>query len=231
MDNTRMLLVSDDREAGRIWAYVLGQRRLEITTARSVEDALQRWAEEGGFDLVVIDVYTSQLDGIGLCRCLRAEAMAPILLFTPRSDEAYILEVYRAGADECVVKPISPSLFLAKVNAWLRLSWAIATDTLDGLKAGNLYLDPTRREVKNGSGSAVRLTNLEFRLLYLLMSHRGRILESGVIVDRVWGYTSCDESALLKNAVYRLRRKIENDPGHPHYIQTVAGIGYVFEPG
>ena len=230
MKNTKVLLVSDDPEAGRIWAYVLGQRRLEITTARSAEDALKRWAE-GGFDLVVIDVCTSQLDGVGLCRRLRAEAIAPILLFTPRSDEAYILEAYRAGADECVVKPISPSLFLAKVNAWLRLSWAIATDTLDGLKAGDLCLDPARREVKNGSGSAVRLTSLEFRLLYLLMSHRGRILESDVIVDRVWGYTNCDESALLKNAIYRLRRKIENDPRQPHYIQTVAGIGYVFEPG
>jgi len=229
MNNTKVLLVSDDPEAGRIWAYVLGQRRLEITTARSAEDALNRWAE-GGFDLVVIDVYTSQLDGIGFCRRLRAEAIVPILMFTPRSDEAYVLEAYRAGAGECVVKPISPSLFLAKVNAWLRLSWAIATDTLDGLKAGDLCLDPARREVKNGSESAVRLTNLEFRLLYLLMSHRGRILESGVIVDRVWGYTDCDESALLKNAVYRLRRKIEKDPGQPHYIQTVAGIGYVFEP-
>ncbi len=230
MDNTKVLLVSDDPEAGRIWAYVLGQRRLEITTVRSVEDALKRWAE-GGFDLVVIDVYTCQLDGIGLCRRLRAEAIAPILLFTPRSDEAYILQAYRAGADECVAKPISPSLFLAKVNAWRRLSWAIAPDTLDGLKAGNLCLDPARREVKNGSGSAVRLTNLEFRLLYLLMSHRGRVLESEVIIDRVWGYTDCDESALLKNAVYRLRRKIEDDPGQPSYIQTVAGIGYVFEPG
>jgi DNA-binding response OmpR family regulator len=231
VNNTRMLLVTDDPEAGRIWAYVLGQQRSEIIAARSAEDALKRWEEEGGFDLIVIDVYTSQLNGIALCRRLRAEAIAPILLFTPRTDEAYILQAYRAGADECVVKPISPSLFVAKVNAWLRLSWTIATDTLDGLKAGTLYLDPSRREVKNGSGSAVRLTNLEFRLLYLLMSHRGRILESEVIVNRVWGYTDGDEGALLKNAVYRLRRKIENDPGQPRYIQTVAGIGYVFEPG
>jgi len=231
MDHTKLLLVSDDPEAGRIWAHVLGQRRLEITAARSVEDALKRWAKEGGFDLVVIDAYTCQLDGIGLCRRLRSEAIAPILLFTTTSDEAYILEAYRAGVDECVVKPVSPSLFLAKVNAWLRLSWAVAADTLEGLRAGNLCLDPTRREVKNGSGSAVRLTNLEFRLLYLLMSHHSRILESATIVDRVWGYTDCDESVLLKNAVYRLRRKIEDNPGQPRYIQTVAGIGYVFEPG
>ena len=230
MNNTRMLLISDDSEAGRMWAYAVGQKKLEITTARSAQDALKHWAE-AGFDLVVIDIYSRQLDGIDVCRRLRPETIAPILLFTPRGDEAYVLEAYRAGADECVVKPISPSLFLAKVNAWRRVSWTIATDTLDGLKAGNLCLDPTRREVKNGSGSAVRLTNLEFRLLSLLMSHRGRTLESEMIVGRVWGYTDCDESALLKNAVYRLRRKIENDPRQPRYIQTVAGIGYVFEPG
>jgi DNA-binding response OmpR family regulator len=229
MDNIRVLLVSDDPEAGRIWAHILGQMGLQITTARSADDAWTCWAE-GGSDLVVIDAYTSQLDGIGFCRRLRSEAIAPTLLFTPRNDEAYLLEAYRAGVDECVVKPISPWLFLAKVNAWLRLSWATSVDALDGLKAGDLCLDSARREVKTRSGSAVRLTNLEFRLLYLLMSHRGRTLESEVIVDRVWGYTDCDEGALLKNAVYRLRRKIENDPGRPRYIQTVAGIGYVFEP-
>lgn len=229
MENAKMLLISDDPEAGRIWTYTLGQKRLEITTARSVEDALQHWGE-AGFDLIVIDVYTRHLDGVDACRRLRFEAIAPILLFTPQSDEVYILEAYRAGADECVAKPISPSLFLAKVNAWRRVSRAIAIDTLSELKAGDLCLDPARRDVKKGSGSAVRLTRLEFRLLYLLMSHRGQILQSEVIVDRVWGYTDCNQSALLKNAVYRLRRKIEKEPRQPRYIQTVAGIGYVFEP-
>jgi DNA-binding response OmpR family regulator len=229
VDNTKVLLISDDPEAGRIWAYVLGQRRLEVITARSIEDALKCWTE-GGLDLAIIDVCTGQLDGIALCRRLRPEAIAPILLFTPRSDEVYILEAYRAGVDECVEKPISPSLFLAKVDAWRRVSCTIAAETLDGLRAGTFSLDPARREVRNGSGPAVRLTNLEFRLLYLLMSHHGRILESEVIIDRVWGYRDYGERASLKNAVYRLRRKIENDPGQPRHIQTVAGIGYVFEP-
>jgi DNA-binding response OmpR family regulator len=78
-------------------------------------------------------------------------------------------------------------------------------------------------------GSAVKLTNLEFRLLHLLMAHPGQVLEAGVIIDRVWGYPDTGDSVLLKNLVYRLRQKVEPEPGEPRYIGTVAGVGYAFQ--
>lgn len=229
MVNARVLLVSDDPEMRGIWAYALRQRRVEVVLAGSARDALDRWAE-GTFDLIAIDVCTSQLDGIDLCRRLRAEAANPILLLTPGRNEAHVLETYQAGVDECIVKPVSPSLFLAKIGAWLRHSWTVPAEALNGLQVGDVRLEPARREVVTATGSVVRLTNLEFRLLHFLMVRRGQVLEPDVIIDRVWGYAGGGDSAALKNIVYRLRHKIEPDPSRPRYIQTVAGEGYTFQP-
>lgn len=222
-----VLLVSDDPSVGQIWAFALRQMGTEPVAIRTAPEALQRWVE-GAFDLIIIDVHSQQLDGINLCRQLRTEAVNPILLFTPVADEAHVLEAYQAGADECVVKPVSPSLFVAKVRAWLRRSWTMPAEALGCLQAGDLNLDPGGRMVKAAGGSSVKLTNLEFRLLYLLMRHPGQVLPSDLIVDRVWGYQAGGDSALLKNVVYRLRRKIEPEPGQPKYIETVAGEGYSF---
>jgi DNA-binding response OmpR family regulator len=230
MMGARVLLVSDEPEAGRIWAFALQQMGLETILTSGIQDALQEWAA-GPFDLVVIDVHTPHLDGVDLCRRVRAEAANPILLFTPESDEAHVLKAYQAGVDECVVKPISPTLFLAKVRAWLRRSWTVPAGALDCLQAGDLRLDPPRRVVVTPSGETIKLSSLEFRLLHLLMIHRGQVLPSDLIIDRVWGYAGGGDSTLLKNLVYRLRHKIELDPGQPGYIQTVAGEGYAFQPG
>lgn len=128
------------------------------------------------------------------------------------------------------MKSIGPPLFLAKARAWLRRSWTISAETLNSVQMDDLCLNPARREVVTASGSTAKLTNLEFRLLYFLMSHRGQVLESDLIVDRVWGYDGGGESALLKSLVYRLRRKIEDEPDHPRYIHTVTGVGYTFDP-
>jgi DNA-binding response OmpR family regulator len=225
----RALLVSDDAETGHTWAFALGQRGLEVVLVDSAEDALHKWAAET-FDLVIVDDHTLHLEGVDVCRRLRAEAVNPILLLTPSHNEADLLKAYEAGVDECIAKPISPPLFLAKVKAWLRRSWTLPAEALDNLRAGDLQLDPTRRELVTETGAVINLTNLEFRLLQLLMSHPGQVLESDLIVDRVWGYTGGGDSVLLKNLVYRLRRKIEPEPSEPRCIETVSGQGYTFHP-
>lgn len=225
--NTRVLFVCDDLEIGRIWGYALGQRNLDAVLVGSAAEAMLCWEDEV-FDLIVIDVYTCQLDGVDLCRKLRTEAVIPILLLTTKSDESHILEAYQGGVDECMVKPVSPPIFLAKIRAWLRRSWTVAAEVLDCLQMGDLLLDPAQRQVVTATGDAVRLTNLEFRLLHLLMSHQNHVLVSDVIINRVWGYNGCGDSVVLKNMIYRLRRKIEADPSHPRYIQTVNGVGYTF---
>ncbi len=229
MINARVLFVSDDLETAQLWAFGLNQKGLETVVARSAREALDYWAKDT-YDLIIINVYSAQIDGIELCRCLRTEIVNPILLFTHSSDESYLLAAYEAGADECVVKPIGVRLFLAKVMAWLRRSWTVPAEALDTVQAGELRLDPARRQLTKPDETVVKLTNLEFRLLHLLMTHQGQVLETNTIVERVWGFSGSGDSTLLKNVVYRLRRKIEADPGQPRYLQTMAGEGYAIAP-
>lgn len=227
--NAKVMIVCDDPDTCQIWAHSLRQKGIEVIATGSAELVIKQWAEEIP-DLVVIDVNTPELDGIALCLRLREEAVVPILLFTPRNNESHILEAYQAGVDECVAKPVSPALFLAKVKVWLRRSWTIPAESLEVVQISDLHLDPYARQVRRDTGDSVRLTNLEFRLLYLLMKNPGRILETEYIVERVWGYHGEGNSHLLKNLVYRLRRKIEPDQHHTLYLHTESGIGYKFQP-
>ncbi len=168
---------------------------------------------------------------IALCNSLRGESITPILMITDRQDESHILAAYKAGVDECVTKPVSPGLFLAKVTAWLRRSWTLPAEALDGVKAGELRLDPVRRMVENSAGQQIKLTNLEFRLLHVLMTNPGWTLETNVLIERVWGYRGDGDTNLLKNVVYRLRRKLEADLDNPSLILTDPGVGYKYFPG
>ncbi len=209
---------------------MLRQRRLEVFQARTSEDALQAWQDEIP-DLIVIDAPCVQVDPVALCRQIRAESVIPLLLLLQAQNEEKILDAYRAGADEVIIKPVSPAMFLAKINAWLRRTWTIPAEALETLNVGELSLDPARRKVFLAGGDSVKLTNLEFRLLHVLMAHPGWVLESDSLVERVWGYSGDGDKTLLKNVVYRLRRKLESDPARPRYILTEPGAGYKFRAG
>jgi DNA-binding response OmpR family regulator len=223
----RILLVSDDPETGRVWSFSIQQKGWKCLLVDLTDDALAVLNEDG-FDLIVIDVRRRLFEGLELCERLRTEAVIPILFLTAQGDEAQVLEAYDAGASECVVKPVGPAVFLAKVQAWLRVSWVIAGETLGALEVGGLFLDPIRRGVVTPRADFIRLSNLEFRVLYLLMNNCDRAMETETLVDRVWGYHATDGSVLLKNVVYRLRHKLEPNPSRPRHITTVPGVGYMF---
>jgi len=223
----RVLVASDDPDTARVWAYLLREKGLSVQLAASTGEALRLWEEQIP-DLIVIDTH-SDPEGLQTLGQLRAETIVPILFITSRNDEAHILEAYQAGADECAVKPVSPALFWAKVRAWLRRTWSVPAEGLDSLQTGELRLDPAHRQVVLGQEQVVKLTNLEFRVLHLLMSHPGWVMNTDDIVQRVWGYYGNGDRDLLKNVVYRLRRKIDPDPQNPRYIFTEAGLGYRFQ--
>jgi len=222
----KVLLVSDDVEGGQFWADALRRCGADVGVAWSAREALDAW-EQGGSDLILVDAY-AHLYGVALCRHLRSQAVNPILLLAPEGDEACLLEGYRAGADECVLKPIGPTVLLAKVNAWLRHRGTVRAEALDAVESGGMRLDPQRREIVLGSGAAVGLSNLELRVLYLLMAHRGQVLSSDVIMVGAWGHDGSGETRALRNVIHRLRRKIELDPRHPLILWTAAGKGYSF---
>jgi len=223
----KVFVVCDQKDTAPVWGYILRQQGLRVILEPSLEKAIDRWTTEIP-DLVVLDVDGPQAERIDLYQKFRAVSVAPILLFLPTYHETEILEAYSAGVDEVVIKPISPALFLAKIIAWMRRSWTVPTAELSQVRAGKHRLDPARRCMIDPDGRDVRLTNLEFRLLHLLMSRPGHVFSAEDIIEAIWGGYGNGDQVLLKNVVYRLRRKIEPDPGRPAYLQTWQG-GYSFQ--
>jgi DNA-binding response OmpR family regulator len=223
----KVFVVCDRSDTAPVWGYILREQGLTVVMEASLEQALDRWAVEIP-DLVVIDVDVSKKNPMDLYKKFRAVSVAPILLFLPTHHETQILEAYAAGVDEVVVKPISPAIFLAKILAWGRRSWTLPIENLSLLRAGEYKLEPSRRCLIKPDGVEARLTNLEFRLLHILMGRPGQIFSAEDIIQSIWGGYGDGDQVLLKNVVYRLRKKIEADPSHPDLLQTWQG-GYAFK--
>ena len=220
----RVFIICDQTDTAPIWGYMIREKGLVAILETSVQRAMGRAVEDIP-DLVIIDVNASHEERIRLCNKFRTLSSSPILLFLPVSNEAEILEAYDVGVDECVVKPISPSIFLAKITAWSRRSW---TEPMSPRRTNKLRLDPSRRLAINDNGVDMRLTNLEFRLLHLLMSRPGYVFQSEDIIQTVWGSQREKDQSLLKNMIYRLRKKLEEEAGETNLIQTWPG-GYSFQ--
>jgi DNA-binding response OmpR family regulator len=223
VDALRVFVVCDQDATAPIWGYIIREKGLVAILETSVQRAMERSMEEIP-DLIVIDVNASHPQRMELCRKFRTLSTTPILLFLPTNNEAEILESYQSGVDECVVKPISPAIFLAKIMAWTRRSWTVP---MNPVRAGKLKLDPARRSAIEPKGNEIRLTNLEFRLMHLLMSRPGYVFKNEEIMQAVWG--TAGDLAVLKNVIYRLRKKLEPESSKSSYlIQTWPG-GYSFQ--
>jgi DNA-binding response OmpR family regulator len=226
MPRSKVLLVSDDPLANSVWGVVLGQLEAEVFSypvSKGVIDA----RDETTADLIVIDESYPKLDGISLISRWRSGTDAPIVLLTG-GDHDRALEAYRVGVDECCIKPLSPDLFLAKMRAWLRHSTSVPMAMLAGERHGPIQLVAETQEVFIND-ERITLTNLEFRLLHVLITNANQTVAPQVLVDRVWGYSSGVEGTVLKNGIYRLRQKIEPNPAEPRYIVSVTGEGYMFK--
>jgi DNA-binding response OmpR family regulator len=223
----KVFVVCDQKDTAPVWGYMLRQQGLGVIIEPSVEKAVDRWSTEMP-DLVVIDLNVEHEKRMELYRNFRAVSVAPILLFLPSYHETQVLDAYHAGADDVVVKPVSPAVFLAKISAWMRRTWTVPVGNLSQVKAGRHQLDPGRRCLINPQGADIRLTNLEFRLLHLLMSRPGHAFSVEEIIEALWGGYGHGDQVLLKNVVYRLRKKIAADPGRPLFLQTWQR-GYCFQ--
>jgi DNA-binding response OmpR family regulator len=228
LDPYRILLISDDAEAAHGWSTLLRSIGLVVVTADSPKAAFTA-KEEDQPDIFIIDENTPYFDGILLCRELRREQVAPILMLMQNTTEFYLLEAYKGGVDVCLVKPVSPALFLAQVRVLIKWTRTVPMAGLENLIVGHFQLDPTYRTVTVGDGPSIKLSILEYRLLFLLMQHPGWVYKPEDIIPTVWGYLEGDSRQLVKHLIFRLRRKIELDPKVPRYIHTVAGVGYKFQ--
>lgn len=219
------LLLAGDPDETAVLTLVLQRAGLAVTASKSLERALQAWAERPA-DLILLALHAE--DVVGQVRAVRAETEAPLVLVVDAVAEDVCYEVLEAGADLVVARPFSARLLMAQVRAVLRRAGGVQLFSLPMLSLGGLTLDPATRTAQVEGLAPQRLTHLEFRLLYTLMIHRGQILPPEVIVERVWGYSEEGDRDLLRNVVSRLRAKVEPDPRNPRYILTISGVGYSF---
>jgi two-component system KDP operon response regulator KdpE len=225
-----VLIISDQLETAKAHAAVLSLRGLHATAAK-LKDADPK--VDAGSHITLIDSNERHDERLpSVLRQVRSQAAMPLLLMTYEQDERSLLEYYRIGIDECIAKPIGIELLYVKVKAWLRRVGGPELQETNGagiLRSG-FHLSSDRRTVTTPDGTTVRLSRLESLLAHLFFTNNGRILETEFIRARVWANTDENDSDLVKNLVYRLRRKIEPDMQNPKYLQTIPGQGYIFLP-
>jgi len=225
--NPKILFISNGQTTVP-WALQFLKKYLQVVPESQPARAFQRWADEAP-DLIVIDIEPVELLALSVVSQLREQAVIPILLLSSIQTIKFMLEAYEAGVDEYILKPVESALLHVKVNAWLRRTWSIPVGMLDALKVGDIRFIPAERTLLLEGKPPIRMTNLELRLMYYLMSHAGRIVTAEELFQRVWGTDRDVNKMTLKNVVYRLRLKLEPDPANPQYIRTVSG-GYQFKP-
>jgi DNA-binding response OmpR family regulator len=238
--NPKVLVVEDEPALLDTLEYNLTRQGYEVTLAADGVKALEM-ARQTRPDLVVLDVMLPQLDGYEVCRILRQEMSAPILMLTARADEVDKVVGLEVGADDYLTKPFSMRELLARVKALLRRVRLVREEmTAAGTDANtpiapserfvfdDLVIDLTRREVIV-KGNVFHLKPKEFDLLVFLARNRGMVLSRDLILERVWGWDYDGGSRTVDVHVRWLREKIEAAPANPVRIVTVRGIGYRFE--
>ena len=229
MARERVLVVDDEPTVREVVQHYLEREGYRVHVATDGPGALAALAAETP-DLIVLDLMLPGMDGLEVCRRLRAAAATPIVMLTAKSHEADRIVGLELGADDYVVKPFSPRELVARVRSVLRRTHG-AADTAQPTRlwAGDLMIDPATREVEIG-GRAVSLTAREFELLLFLARHPRQVFTRGQLLQRVWEYTWLGDTSTVTVHIRRLREKVEDNPSDPHRVQTVYGVGYRFVP-
>ena len=224
----KVLVVEDDLALSDVVSFTLRRAGYEVTAAHDGLAAVEAF-EQGPPDLILLDLNLPRLDGLGVCRKVRAVSDVPIIILSVRAGDEAVVRGLEMGADDYMVKPFSPAQLVARIRAVMRRTGVSAAPTT--LTVGGLTLDRSRGEViRLNDGASVRLTGLELKLLEALMLHPGQVLPSDSLITTVWGPEGGDRT-MLKQLMYRLRAKIEVDASKPLYIETVPGIGYALSAG
>jgi DNA-binding response OmpR family regulator len=227
-DSATILLVDDEESVQKLLTYPLERDGYRVVQARDGDEALARFdADE--IDLVVLDVMLPRLDGLEVCKRLRARSAVPIVMLTARDDELDKVLGLELGADDYITKPFSIREFRSRVRALLRRAATPRYEPRDdeSIEIDGLRIDSGRRAVEV-DGKPVQLTYVEFELLRTLANRPGRVFSRQALLEALWGSAEYREPRTIDVHVRHLREKLELDPREPHYILTVRGVGYRF---
>jgi len=226
----RILVIEDNRDIARLVQLHLRDASYQVDTVDNGAEGLDR-ARSANYDLIILDLMLPQLDGLELCRRLRAEGShTPILMLTAKTAEVDRVLGLEIGADDYLTKPFSIHELVARVNALFRRIDALSqrSEPLpEAVTAGGVVLDPATRSA-SVDGQQVDLTAKEFDLLLHLVRHAGRVYTRTQLLDEVWGYGHDGYEHTVNSHINRLRSKIEHSPADPRYVLTVWGVGYKF---
>lgn len=227
---TRILVVEDEESYREPLAYQLTREGYEVVAVASGTEALVAF-DDGGADLVLLDLMLPGLSGTEVCRELRQRGDVPVIMLTAKDGEIDKVVGLELGADDYVTKPYSFRELLARVRAVLRRRQPAVdpeeVGTEDTLVAGPVRMD-VERHVVTVRDEVVSLPLKEFDLLELFLRNAGRVLTRGQLIDRVWGSDYVGDTKTLDVHVKRIRAKVEQDPGSPELLLTVRGLGYKF---
>lgn len=239
----RILVIEDDRDIATLVQIHLGDLGMEVDVAH---DGATGWekAFAGAYDLVVLDIGLPGLDGLEICRRLRARTpYTLILMLTSKGTELDRVLGLELGADDYLTKPFSIRELLARVKALFRRAEALqgagssesspdcpAARSGAAIRSGELLIEIDKRKVTMG-GELLALTAKEFDLLHLFACHPGRVYTRTQLLDSVWGLGFEGYEHTVNSHINRLRNKIERDAAHPHFLLTVWGVGYKFTEG
>ena len=228
-----VLLVDDEPIVREVVARYLRRESFETIEAGD-GDTARGLVESARPALVVLDVKMLGVDGLALCRWIRARSDLPVILLTARGEETDRIVGLELGSDDYVTKPFSPRELAARVKTVLRRSAAGAAGSgrdvpLDPIAVAGLAIDPAARVVVR-AGSELKLTAKEFDLLLFLVTNPRQVFSRDQLMERVWGYTAAVDSGTVTVHVRRLREKIEADPAVAVHLETVRGVGYRFTP-
>ncbi len=224
----RIPLVDDEQAIQTLLSYPLRKDGYDVVQATDGDQALARFAE-ATFDLVVLDVMMPKVDGLEVCRRMRARSTVPIIMLTAKVEETDKVLGLELGADDYITKPFSLREFRSRVKAVLRRAEIVRTDG-DGeqpLQDGELRIEFDKRTVAVDA-EPVQLTYVEFEILAALARHPGNVLTRMTLLERVWGSSSYRDPRTIDVHIRHLREKLERDSARPEMILTVRGAGYRF---
>jgi two-component system response regulator ResD len=222
-----VLVVDDEPIVRDVVVRYLRRDGFETREAATGDEA-RAFLEAETPELVVLDVMLPGMDGLELCRWIRAQSELPVIMLTARGEETDRIVGLELGADDYVTKPFSPRELAVRVRNVLRRSNA-DPNGVEQVSFGRFEVESATREVLR-DGDPLKLTAREFDLLWFLASHPRRVFSRDQLMSRVWGYTSALDTGTVTVHIRRLRQKIEDDPSRPRFLETVWGVGYRFTP-
>lgn len=228
IDAERILVVEDEPMVAEVVERYLKRDGYAVSV---VHDGSMALVESDSFhpDLIVLDLMLPKLDGLEVCRRVRASRDTPIIMLTARGDEVDRLVGLEVGADDYMTKPFSPRELVARVKAVLRRAAKQPNSDAGTIRHGDISISAITRRVHN-SQSEIFLTAREFDLLHFMASHPDQVFSREHLLEAVWDIAFPGDDSTVTVHIRRLRAKVERDPSRPRHLKTVWGAGYKFEP-